>query len=1444
MENYSRYKTVAYVPGVPPVSHYSSSLPLNNDADDNSNALPRTQPNSASLRTSLIGAPEQPGALWKDSQVSLLGAPSHTGLAAKLLLCRQPSDSGLSSGEASEEDSVAAAVPLKLLSSEVTKVELTSESLRELDEQNKSVWADFTQKLSEDRCEEEGGYPCPHVDEFPDRRSSSAKSYTKADEGLTRESFGSETFQTKGVTNSTENSSAWREIAGVTPSRKILKLVRRLQEKVGSGSLGILEHITWGRATGRKSSGSRLPLFSGSPLFKSSKPQQLPKKIALATPSTVVVSSKGNIHTYHNNTNLSDLRDDLLNNNESGSDNNNVSLVYVAGNGPYSEWEPVSEEGMTHQKEDGGGVILPPPLRPYRVKSRRIPLSPQGQRRYFPEVPPRSRDLSKSRNSKNTKKEDTKSIDSRGSITPYRLPSPVTNRRKFDSKDRSNSAAEPASPNLQQRARGRAPRTPRDEIISSDHKIRSNRGLSQPPLLPRNPLRDSPIREQIPNGRVHLKNLPLSTKEQTIESLRMMASPMGKKPPVSGKHKSGGNPRKVSSESTSSGISLESTSDGPSSLNSSLSPWAIEVSMCNKYGLPDPLESYPENSEQDILKTDSDSICCCGGRLSCSLCVGDGILYADNGYLSPYEKVPEYSSIQVGHVISPQSHLDSRRSTDRHTPSPKVPKRGFRLPPSPNLSRREPVTSFSNLNKCRKAGDGAVANNKKLLIRVIQNHNLHPSNSSVSQSSYTSQDSDAISNYSAKNGFNKLSSSRMSNMKYKASHADQPSKIIHSSGSNKENKKHNQSPTSKLRNNKTNGVKATSINITVGAFQDLTDHNGIDGTRSPFSPSLSKKSTPQRRGNKRKDVSIATIETTPDKRNHLGKSTNVIVSALNNSETNSPKNSLIRPRNKRNNSSLANLSPTSKPRHGSKLIRKETFRVSKLDTEGDAPPYSVESSGITPSLRLRFLMQRAKSSSNSDNSGENSANEESALNEFLFLDDTIPTSGILKQHQQHLRSKHQQHRTSNSSVGGPGSQVSIEDVTDEDEYYHYGAGNSRRKLSEGSVNPYSKHHSPPPAYLVDLPEDQVRDPVAVVEDVRPRRPPISRFDRDRDSAYETHRNSQYGSMGLEQFRLISVLGRGHFGKVILGQYKTTGEYFAIKALKKGDIIVRDEVESLLAEKRIFEVANSVRHPFLVNLFSCFQTESHVCFVMEYAAGGDLMMHIHADVFDEPRAVFYAACVVLGLQYLHDNKIIYRDLKLDNLLLDTEGYVKIADFGLCKEGMGYGDRTGTFCGTPEFLAPEVLTETSYTRAVDWWGLGVLIFEMLVGESPFPGDDEEEVFDSIVNDEVRYPRFLSIEAVAIMRKLLRKHPDRRLGASEKDAEDVKKQQFFRSVAWDDLLRRKIKPPFVPTVTSSEDVSNFDEEFTTEKPVLTPPKDPRHLSDADQILFKDFNYMADWC
>uniref|UniRef100_A0A8B9LWY2 protein kinase C n=1 Tax=Astyanax mexicanus TaxID=7994 RepID=A0A8B9LWY2_ASTMX len=326
---------------------------------------------------------------------------------------------------------------------------------------------------------------------------------------------------------------------------------------------------------------------------------------------------------------------------------------------------------------------------------------------------------------------------------------------------------------------------------------------------------------------------------------------------------------------------------------------------------------------------------------------------------------------------------------------------------------------------------------------------------------------------------------------------------------------------------------------------------------------------------------------------------------------------------------------------------------------------------------------------------------------------------------------------------------------------------------------------------------------------------------------------------MEDFKCISVLGRGHFGKVLLAEHKSTGKMYAIKALKKGDVVTRDEVDSLMCEKRIFETINASHHPFLVNLHGCFQTCDHVCFVMEYSPGGDLMTHIHNSIFTERQTRFYAACVLLGLEFLHQNKIVYRDLKLDNLLMDADGFVRIADFGLCKEGMGYGDRTSTFCGTPEFLAPEVLTDSTYTRAVDWWGLGVLIYEMLVGESPFPGDDEEEVFDSIVNDEVRYPRFLSPESVSIIQKLLQKNPEKRLGAGEQDANEVKKHRFFQGIDWEALLAKRVKPPFLPTIKTSGDVSNFDEEFTRLNPVLTPPQTPFFLGAEQQGIFADFDF-----
>ncbi|XP_027725621.1 serine/threonine-protein kinase N3 isoform X3 [Vombatus ursinus] len=282
--------------------------------------------------------------------------------------------------------------------------------------------------------------------------------------------------------------------------------------------------------------------------------------------------------------------------------------------------------------------------------------------------------------------------------------------------------------------------------------------------------------------------------------------------------------------------------------------------------------------------------------------------------------------------------------------------------------------------------------------------------------------------------------------------------------------------------------------------------------------------------------------------------------------------------------------------------------------------------------------------------------------------------------------------------------------------------------------------------------------------------------------------------------------------------------------------------SLYCEKRILEMVGHSGHPFLLSLLVCFQTPSHFCFVTEFVPGGDLMMRIHADVFPEPQARFYLACVVLGLQFLHEKKIVYRDLKLDNLLLDAKGFLKIADFGLCKEGMGFGDRTSTFCGTPEFLAPEVLTDESYTRAVDWWGLGVLLYEMLVGECPFPGDTEEEVFDCIVNEEAPYPHFLSVEGLALIQKLLQKCPEKRLGAGRQDAEEIKVHPFFRSTDWEALLSCQVQPPYVPLLHGPADLCHFDQEFTVLPPALTPPDPHCPLSSRQQAAFRGFDFVSD--
>ncbi|KAK9473046.1 uncharacterized protein V1510DRAFT_364399 [Dipodascopsis tothii] len=329
-------------------------------------------------------------------------------------------------------------------------------------------------------------------------------------------------------------------------------------------------------------------------------------------------------------------------------------------------------------------------------------------------------------------------------------------------------------------------------------------------------------------------------------------------------------------------------------------------------------------------------------------------------------------------------------------------------------------------------------------------------------------------------------------------------------------------------------------------------------------------------------------------------------------------------------------------------------------------------------------------------------------------------------------------------------------------------------------------------------------------------------------------------IGLDDFNFLAVLGKGNFGKVMLAEAKRSQRLYAIKVLKKEFIIENGEVESTRSEKRVYLTANKERHPFLLNLHSCFQTETRVYFVMEYISGGDLMLHIQREQFSAPRAQFYAAEVLLGLKYFHDNGIVYRDLKLDNIMLTLDGHIKIADYGLCKENMWFESTTGTFCGTPEFMAPEIIDNQKYTRSVDWWAFGVLIYQMLLGQSPFRGDDEEEIFDSILSDEPLYPIHMARESVSILQQLLTRDPWRRLGSGPGDAEEVMAHPYFANINFDDIYHKRVRPPFVPTISSPTDTSNFDQEFTREVPVLTPVTSV--LSKAAQEQFRGFSYMYD--
>ncbi|RMZ85554.1 hypothetical protein DV737_g577, partial [Chaetothyriales sp. CBS 132003] len=358
-----------------------------------------------------------------------------------------------------------------------------------------------------------------------------------------------------------------------------------------------------------------------------------------------------------------------------------------------------------------------------------------------------------------------------------------------------------------------------------------------------------------------------------------------------------------------------------------------------------------------------------------------------------------------------------------------------------------------------------------------------------------------------------------------------------------------------------------------------------------------------------------------------------------------------------------------------------------------------------------------------------------------------------------------------------------------------------------SMRPASQNYDRPSAdYSSQRPADRYANA----------RPPQPEINPPQHATYDPRPGPR---IGLDHFNFLAVLGKGNFGKVMLAEAKTSKKLYAIKVLKKEFIIENDEVESTKSEKRVFLIANRERHPFLLNLHACFQTETRVYFVMEYISGGDLMLHIQRGQFGLKRAQFYAAEVCLALKYFHENGVIYRDLKLDNILLTLDGHIKIADYGLCKEDMWYGSTTTTFCGTPEFMAPEILLDKKYGRAVDWWAFGVLIYQMLLQQSPFRGEDEDEIYDAILADEPLYPIHMPRDSVSILQKLLTREPELRLGSGPGDAQEIMSHAFFKGVNWDDVYHKRVPTPFKPTVKDAKDTSNFDQEFTSVTPVLTP-------------------------
>jgi|EP00161_Ancyromonas_sigmoides_P006996 serum/glucocorticoid-regulated kinase 2 len=326
-------------------------------------------------------------------------------------------------------------------------------------------------------------------------------------------------------------------------------------------------------------------------------------------------------------------------------------------------------------------------------------------------------------------------------------------------------------------------------------------------------------------------------------------------------------------------------------------------------------------------------------------------------------------------------------------------------------------------------------------------------------------------------------------------------------------------------------------------------------------------------------------------------------------------------------------------------------------------------------------------------------------------------------------------------------------------------------------------------------------------------------------------------VGVDDFDLLAVVGKGSYGKVMQVRKKNSGEMYAMKVLRKDKIVQRNQIEHTRSEVRVLQ---TMHHPFTVTLRYSFQTEDKLYLILDYVNGGELFFHLSKEgTFAEDRARLYTAEILLALTHLHRHNIIYRDLKPENILLDKDGHIRITDFGLCKEDMAHGAQTETFCGTPEYMAPEIVSGKPYGKAVDWWTLGTLLYEMIAGVPPFYSENVNTMYQKILTAPLKFPDHVSADARSLLEMMLQREPEKRLGSGPLDGEEIKRHPFFKTMDWDRLVARQIDAPFKPTVEGgAADHANFDEEFTSER-AIDSVVDGSKLSESVQGEFSGFTY-----